>query len=185
MGLLVWRKALGRRAKPSPPNSPENIAAYDWIASYPKRFGAANLLAFRDGFGNFASPQNPFFTGRVAMVLQGPWIYNFIKNFAPAGFRVGRGAFPSAPIRRRLKDVTLVETDALVIPAGAKHPDEAFEFIKYVNSQKPMEKLCLGQRKFSPLRECSADFFQNHPNPYIANFLDTGEKPERAYSSRS
>jgi len=67
-------------------NSLENIAAYEWVESYPKRFGADNLLKLRDGFGNFASPQNPFFTGRVAMMLQGPWIYNFIKNYAPADF---------------------------------------------------------------------------------------------------
>ena len=85
-------------------------------------------------------------------------------------------AFPSAE-GDRLKDVTLVETDALVIPAGAKHPDEAFEFIRYVSSQKPMEKLCLGQRKFSPLRECSAEFFRRHPNPYIARFLELAKSP--------
>jgi multiple sugar transport system substrate-binding protein len=53
-------------------NSPENLTAFEWIASYPKRFGAEDLLAFHEGFGNFASAQNPFFTGRVAMVLQGP-----------------------------------------------------------------------------------------------------------------
>ena len=157
-------------------DSPQNIAAYDWIASYPKRFGAANLLAFRDGSGNFASAENPFFTGRVAMVLQGPWIYNFIKTFAPPDFEWGMAAFPSA-FGDGLKDVTLVETDALVIPAGAKHPEEAFEFIEYVNSQKPMEKLCLGQRKFSPLRACSAEFFANHPNPFIAQFLALAKSP--------
>lgn len=157
-------------------DEPANVAAYDWIASYPRRFGAADLLAFRDASGNFASPQNPFFTGRVAMVLQGPWIYNFIKTFAPPDFEWGMAAFPSAQ-GDGLRDVTLVETDALVIPAGAKHPEEAFEFIAYVNSQGPMEKLCLGQRKFTPLRACSAGFFQNHPNPYIAQFLALAKSP--------
>ena len=157
-------------------DAPENVAAYDWIASYPKRFGASSLLAFRDGSGNFASPQNPFFTGRVAMVLQGPWIYNFIKTFAPPDFEWGMAAFPSA-LGDGLKDVTLVENDALVIPAGAAHPEEAFEFIRYVNSQGPMEKLCLGQRKFSPLRACSAEFFRNHPNPYIGRFLELAKSP--------
>ena len=110
------------------------------------------------------------------MVLQGPWIYTFIKNFAPADFEWGVAAFPSVD-PQKLKDVTLVETDALVIPAGAQHPDEAFEFIKYVNSQKPMEKLCLGQRKFSPLRETSPDFLREHPNPYIGKFLALAKSP--------
>ncbi|MEI8387124.1 MAG: ABC transporter substrate-binding protein [Verrucomicrobiota bacterium] len=161
-------------------NSPENVAAFQWIESYPRRFGVHDLLAFRDGFGNFASPQNPFFTGRVAMVLQGPWIYNFIKNFAPPDFEWGVAPFPSVD-PARFQNITQVEADVLVIPAGAKHPKEAFEFIKYVNSQKPMEKLCLGQRKFSPLRECSAEFFQKHPNPHIGEFLALAKSPNARF----
>ncbi|MEI8341238.1 MAG: extracellular solute-binding protein, partial [Verrucomicrobiota bacterium] len=104
-------------------DSPANIAAYKWIESYPKRFGPENLLAFREGFGNFASPQNPFFTGRVAMVLQGEWIYNFIEKFAPPGFEWGVAAFPSVD-PEHLKNVAIVESDVLAIPAGAKHPKE-------------------------------------------------------------
>ena len=161
-------------------NSPGNIAAFQWIESYPRRFGSRDLLALRDGFGNFASPQNPFFTGRVAMVLQGPWIFNFIKNFAPPDFEWGVAPFPSAD-PARFQNVTQVESDVLVIPAGAKHPKEAFEFIQYVNSQKPMEKLCLGQRKFSPLRECSDGFFQKHPNPRIGEFLELAKSPNARF----
>ncbi len=156
--------------------SPENLAAYRWVQSYPERFGADRLLALRDGFGNFASPQNPFFTGRVAMVLQGTWIYNFIKNYAPPDFEWGVAPFPTAD-PSKLKDVTIVECDLLVIPAGAKHPKEAFEFIRYVNSQGPMEKLCLGQRKFSPFVECSPEFFKSHPNPFIRTFLELAKSP--------
>lgn len=157
-------------------NSPENLAAYRWVQSYPERFGVDRLLALRDGFGNFASPQNPFFTGRVAMVLQGTWIYNFIKNYAPADFEWGVAPFPTAD-PSKLEGVTIVECDLLVIPAGAKHPQEAFDFIRYVNQQGPMEKLCLGQRKFSPLKDCSPDFFKSHPNPYIRTFLELAKSP--------
>jgi len=162
-------------------NSPENIAAYQWIASYPRRFGAHDLMAFRDGFGNFASPQNPFFNGRVAMEMDGVWVYNYIKNYAPAGFEWGVAPFPSSdPVR--LKDVAIVDLDALVIPAVAKHPAEAFAFIRYVNSRKPMEKLCLGQRKFSPLLACSPDFLRNHPNPWIGEFLALAKSPNACYA---
>jgi ABC-type glycerol-3-phosphate transport system substrate-binding protein len=161
-------------------NSPENMAAMDWIASYPKRFGARDLLSFRDGFGNFASPQNAFFTGRVAMVLQGPWIQNFIRDFAPDDFEWGAAAFPSSDPAKS-GEVTLVETDVLVIPAGAKHPREAFEFIRYVNSPGPMEKLCIAQCKFSPLKEQSPDFLQRHPNPHIGTFLELAKSPNARF----
>jgi ABC-type glycerol-3-phosphate transport system substrate-binding protein len=164
-------------------NSPENLQAYEWIGSYPQRFGSGNLLGLREGFGNFASPQNPFFTGRVAMVLQGVWMYNFIKNYAPADFEWGVAPFPSSN-PEQLKNVTMVECDGLSIPAGAAHPQEAFEFIKYVNSQGPMEKLCLGQRKFSPLRQCSAEFFQAHPNPFITTFVELAKSPNAFFVPR-
>lgn len=164
-------------------NSPENLAAYEWMQSYPKRFGVENILSFRDAFGNFASPQNAFFTERVAMVLQGVWMYNFIQNYAPPGFEWGVAPFSSVdPVT--LQDVTIVECDALVIPSGARHPKEAFEFIRYVNSQGPMEKLCLGQRKFSPLRETSAEFIANHPNPYIEEFIALARSPNARYVPR-
>jgi ABC-type glycerol-3-phosphate transport system substrate-binding protein len=162
-------------------DSPENIAAYEWVESYPKRFGPQNLLSFREGLGNFASPQNPFFTGRVAMVLQGEWIFSYIRQYAPPGFEWGVAAFPSSD-PERFKNVSIVECDVLAIPAGAKHPREAFEFIRYVNSRKPMEKLCLGQLKFSPFRECSPEFLRDHPNPQIAKFIELSKSPGAKYA---
>ena len=85
------------------------------------------------------------------MTNQGPWIYSFIKNYAAPDFEWGVAAFPSAD-PERLPNVSYADSDVLVIPAGAKHPREAFEFIRYLTKQGPMEKFCLGQRKFSPLR---------------------------------
>jgi len=164
-------------------NSPQNLAASEWMQSYPRRFGVDNILSFRDAFGNFASPQNAFFTERVAMVLQGVWMYNFIQNYAPPGFEWGVAPFPSID-PETLAAVTIVECDALVIPSGAPHPKEAFEFIRYVNSQGPMEKLCLGQRKFSPLRETSPAFIANHPNPYIEQFIELARSPDAKFVPR-
>ena len=164
-------------------DSPENRAAFRWLQSYPERFGAGNLLAMRDGFGNFASSQNAFFTGRVAMILQGVWVYNFIEKYAPADFEWGVAPFPSA-VEDVSNPTTIIECDLLVIPHGAAHPKEAFEFLRYVNSRKPMEKLCLGQRKFSPLAECREDFFTNHPNPFIRTFLELAKSPNARTTPR-
>ena len=164
-------------------NSPENIAAYQWVESYPQRYGKDNLLAFRDGFGNFDSPENPFISGRVAMELQGAWIYTYIQEYAPPGFEWGVAAFPSND-PEHLKDVAIVESDVIAIPAGAKHPKEAFEFLRYLNTQKPMEKLCMGKLQFSPLKDCSPEFLRDHPNPYIKVFLDLAKSPNARIAPR-
>ena len=65
---------------------------------------------------------------------------------------------------------SLVEADQLVIPRGSAHPDEAFEFLRFVSSQEGMELLCLGQKKHTPLLEMSTSFREQHPHPYLDLF---------------
>jgi ABC-type glycerol-3-phosphate transport system substrate-binding protein len=151
-------------------------ATFDWLRTYPERFGGDDLSKLRNGFGNFASPQNPFFTGRIAMTMQGPWLHNFIGQYAPEGFEWGVAPFPSAD-GNLAEPVTLLEADVLVIPKGAAHPREAFEFIQYVNSQAALEKLCLKQQKFSPRRVVSEGFYRAHANPDIRTFYDLAASP--------
>ena len=157
-------------------NTPENVAAFAWYASFPEKFGVANLKKFGANFGqNFASPQNPFMDERIAMVLQGVWMYNFIDQFAP-NLEWAAAPFPSVdPVG--LPDVTFVDCDVICIPKGAKNPDAAFEFIAFVQRQDNIEKLNLGQRKFSPRAEYSADFLARHPHPYIKVFIDLANSP--------
>jgi len=153
----------------------ENVQAFQWFANYSRKYGRSNLDTFGASFGNVSSPQNPFLNGQVAMVIQGPWMHNFIEQYSP-GMRWGVAAFPSA-LGEGEPPVTVIESDVLVIPRGAEHPDEAFEFIRYVNSRGPMEKLCLAQRKFSPLTDVSESFVAQHPNPYIDVFIELSHSP--------
>lgn len=155
--------------------SPGNVAAYDWFGSYATKYGRRNLDRFGASFGNFASPQDPFLSGQVAMVQQGVWMHNYIDQFAP-NMRWGAAAFPGS-VEHADGPIALIESDVLVIPRGAKHPVEAFRFIRYVNSQAAMEKLTLAQRKFSPLSKVSDDFTARHPNPAIKVFMDLAASP--------
>lgn len=157
-------------------SSPENLKTARWIASYPERFGVDNLLRFQSGFGTFASPQNAFFTGRVAMVLQGVWMDNFIRNYASPDFEYGVAAFPSADPAGR-PGVSLAEPDSFSIPAGARHPGEAFKFLAYLNRQEVLEKLALGHRKMTSLRAVSESFLNQHPHPYIKTFIELAASP--------
>lgn len=109
-------------------------------------------------------------------------MHSFIEKYAPQ-MKWGAAPFPS-------KDppaypmVTMADLDPLVIPKGSPHPKEAFEFIRYVNTQGPMEKLCLGQRKFSPLARISDGFINNHPNPYIKTFIELAKSPNAQHVPR-
>ncbi|CAN5409417.1 ABC transporter substrate-binding protein [soil metagenome] len=150
-------------------NSPENVRAFTWIQNYSKKYGAGDLQSFRSGFGNFSSPQNAFMSDKVAMELQGVWMYNFISQFSPK-LNWSAAPFPHPADRPDLAETTIVDEDVIVIPRGAKHPKEAFEFIKYLQSQPVMEKLCIGQQKNSPLSKVSDNFWAKSKNPYIRLF---------------
>lgn len=152
-------------------NSEENVRAFEWVQSFSKKYGNRDVQTFRSGFGTFASPQNAFLSEKVAMELQGVWMYNFIDQYAPK-LQWSAAPFPHPKDRPDLANWTIVDEDIVVIPRGAKHPDEAFEFIKFLESQKGMELLCLGQRKQSPLATMSAEFVKKHPNPFIRLFAD-------------
>ncbi|MCC6728907.1 MAG: ABC transporter substrate-binding protein [Chthonomonadales bacterium] len=162
-------------------NSPENVRAFTWVQSYSKRYGGTNLQSFKSGLGNFSSPQNGFLDGRVGMVLQGVWMYNFISKYAPEMEtpvrQWGAAPFPHPADRPDLAGVTFADEDVLVIPRGARHPDEAFEFIRFVQSRRGMELLCMGQRKHSPLRRVSPGFYRRHPNPFIRLFAELPTGP--------
>jgi len=163
-------------------NSPEFIETFKWLQSQPQKYGVDNRRGFGASFGNFQSPQNPFFSDQIAMTLQGVWMYNFIDKYAPQ-MEWGAAPFPAKDPKAHPL-VTIVDADVLAIPKGARHPREAFEFIRYVNQQGPMEKLCLGQRKFSPLIKVSDEFMKHHPNPYIQTFIDLAKSPDALHAPR-
>lgn len=150
-------------------NCPENIAAYTWVQSFSKKYGASALSSFQAGFSNmFSSPHNPFMTGQTAMEIQGVWMYNFIHQFNPT---LDWAAAPFPEASPSLPEPTVIDLDVLCIPEGAKHPKEAFEFLKFVESQKGLEMLCLGQKKITPLKAVSPGFIEHHPNPFIKLFI--------------
>ncbi len=155
-------------------DSPENRRAFRWVQSYAKRHGVATLQRLSSSFGNLASSEDPFMAGKLAMTFQGIWLANYIERFSP-GLEWGAAPFPSE--RAGDPPVAYLDSDMLVIPRGARHPREAFEFIAFLSQQAMTERLALGQRKNSPLRTVSDSFFREHRHPYIRMFQELAQSP--------
>lgn len=145
--------------------------AGDWLLSYPQRFGGQELVKLRSGFGRFTSPQNPFFTGKAAMVLQGVWLDNFIQTYAPQDFEYGVAPFPASELSGK-PHYAVADVDLLVMPKGARHPKAAVEFMLYMVSQPAMEQLAIAHGKLTSLKDVSAGFRAKHPHPYVQAFID-------------
>jgi multiple sugar transport system substrate-binding protein len=70
-----------------------------------------------------------FADGMLAMVEDGSWALR--DMLVGANFRIGVAPFPAGPARR----ATLATTDGFGIYAGTKHPDAAWELLKFLISQ--------------------------------------------------
>lgn len=75
------------------------------------------------------STRDAFIQQKVAMVEDGSWALKDILT--KSNFRVGLAPFPAGPAKR----VTLATTDGFGIFAGTKHPEAAWEFLKFLISQ--------------------------------------------------
>lgn len=104
---------------------PEAMTAFEWIRA---RMWDDRVMATSLDVQN-VWPRHAFASGRIAMVEDGSWALKDI--LVGADFRIGVAPFPAGPARR----VTLATTDGFGIYAGTKHPDAAWELVKFLISK--------------------------------------------------
>lgn len=161
-------------------DSPENIRAMEWMQGYARDLGVDRVKTFAEGFGSYFTPENAFLTGKVAMIVQGPWIANLVQAFKP-DLEYGVAPFPTASDGEPPSDDTpptgLIDTDVLVIPRGARHPEASMEFIAWTQRQDMTELLATAHCKPSPLAKASDEFLARHPNKGIRVHYDIFNSP--------
>ncbi|MEU7892453.1 ABC transporter substrate-binding protein [Nonomuraea sp. NPDC049152] len=137
MGYMFGGDWFDAAGKPTPSN-PGNVAALRFYTdNVTARYGADKVLKFTSGFGEYASPQNPFYTGKVAMVIDGEWQPRFIKDSAPdLDWGVAPLPYPSG--QPNLAGTTQLTASTLFIPRNSAHKQEAWEFMKFLMGKKAM-----------------------------------------------
>ena len=92
------------------------------------------IQSFQQGFGAYMSANNPFYSGKIAMIAEGEWQVTFIPKYAPdldwgvAPLPTPEGAEPVAYGGASVVDC---------IPKGCKHIDAAWAYIKWFYSPRP------------------------------------------------
>jgi multiple sugar transport system substrate-binding protein len=120
------------------PDQPGNVAAAQfYVDNVVKKYGASAVQKFTSGFGDYASPQNPFYQGKVATTIDGEWQSANIKKYAP-NLEWGVAPLPYPDGHPELRDTTLVSSSNLFIPRNAQHKAEAWTFMKYLLDNKAM-----------------------------------------------
>jgi multiple sugar transport system substrate-binding protein len=105
---------------------PPALAALEWLRA---RMWDDHVMATLPDVDRLGTHQ-AFVAGRVAMVEDGSWALKDILSAAT--FRVGVAPFPAGPARR----VTMATTDGFGIYAGTKHPEAAWELMKFLISKE-------------------------------------------------
>ncbi len=154
-------------------NSPGGLAAMEWLRDFTVEFGLKRLQAFRAGYGPSWSAENPFISGKLAMGYDGIWMPNMINEFVP-DFDWGVAPFPSVDGKKRV----YFEWDGVAIPVGAKNPEAAKKFLGFYQKPENLEHINIGQWKIPPLKELSGDFYRNHPNKRIGEYVEIIETAE-------
>jgi len=182
----------------APFDSEPYVQAYGWVRALVDSLGQSRVLRFESGMANFNSPDNPFMRGKLAIVRQGPWFANMIRQYAPE-LDYGVAPFPTADGSR----ITYNGQDVIAIPHGARHADEAWSFIEWLYMSepilvpskgpeprfgyeycfergpdgakrrpmpplRPIEWLCWAHYKNGPFARPTPGFVETHPNPAIA-----------------
>ena len=120
--------------------APENVGALDYMVKvYDALGGIDKVNIFQSGFQT--NEQDPFYLGKVAMVTTGSWVLNGVARYAPGlDFAVapppvpaerlkGKGRFAGKP-----PYITWIGGFSFAIPAGARHPNEAWRFVRFMSS---------------------------------------------------
>lgn len=124
-------------------NDPGNVAAMQfWVDTVLKKYGVDQVKRFQSGFGEYASAQAPFYTGKVAMIADGEWQAQFIKQYAP-DLKWSAGPLPYVDDKPELKDTANLAASTFFIPANSQHKQEAWTFLKYLVSPEPMRDFTL------------------------------------------
>lgn len=135
---------------------------------------------FFKGLGEYQSTNNPFYTGRVAMITEGEWQVTFVPKYAP-GLDWGVAPLPEAPGVGPVgySPVTMVDC----IPATSKHKDAAKKFLRWFYSPRkdgrpsPVSDFCFAVHNI-PTRVAEAQQERFVGNPKFKMFIDQMTAPK-------
>ena len=128
-------------------NDERIVQALDWMGSTYQRLGPEQVAAFKSGYGDYMSTQNPLFAGKEGYKQVGEWFVQFSKKFAPE--QDIRMIPAPAPEGGRAM-CTKFGGSVFTIPTGVGNPDASWEFIKFLSQDEIMGEFCFNITNVPP-----------------------------------
>jgi multiple sugar transport system substrate-binding protein len=123
-------------------NAAANIEAYTWAQSYYRKYGAKPILDFMSGFGDYASSENGFYAGKVAMAMDGEWQPgpNFIPKFKPE-LNYGVAPIPVPAAKSDRYGSATVGGTIVVVPSATKDKATTAKVLAWMESPQTVADL--------------------------------------------
>jgi multiple sugar transport system substrate-binding protein len=110
-------------------DTPENLRALTFLVNERKKLGFENVVRFESGLSiGTAHAQWPFISGAYSITVDGQWRVEQIAQYDPD---LEYATFPLPPPEGGRRHFGWVNGNFMVIPAGAKEAQGAWEFIKF------------------------------------------------------
>ena len=163
-------------------NSQAMIDALTWQQEFYTKYGVTNLQAFASGFGEYGSPDAPFYAGKVAMMVEGEWQVgpNFIPALKPE-LNYGVTAFPPPADHPERAGTIVNQGTAVVIPSGAADKEASAKLLAWMMSPAIVaEEFCFNANLPTSKKAAEDQCFKDL-GPKFQVFVDLMASPN-AYS---
>lgn len=137
-------------------NSPEFVQAMDWQRKFYNTLGFDKIDKFKQGFGEYSSPQNGFYSGKLGMMIEGEWQPNFIRD-AGVNLDYGVAAPPHPAANPERKGTVSVAGTIMAIPAGVRNPDLSAKALAFLQGPKPLADFMVNNKNLPTTQAAAAD----------------------------
>lgn len=165
-------------------NSPEGVETLKWLVRfYDSQYGGYDKVrAIVSGPGP-APYREAFQLGKVSMLVDGVWLPLTISKDAPhIDYGIAVMPYNDRNPKARLRNI--VEGGwGYAIPKGAKHPDEAWEWLKWTCIDKGNLDFFKAQLRPSPVIKLNNDPFFAKSSPFWGIIQESLEKSEYSPAS--
>lgn len=159
-------------------NSQAMIDALTWQQQFYTKYGVDNLQAFASGFGEYSSPDAPFYAGKVAMMVEGEWQVgpNFIPKLKPE-LNYGVAAFPPPADHPERAGTIVNQGTAVVIPTGVADKEASAKLLAWMMSPEIVaEEFCYNANLPTSKKAAEAQCFKDL-GPKFQVFVDLMASP--------
>jgi multiple sugar transport system substrate-binding protein len=139
-------------------NSQPMIDALKWQQQFYTKYGADNVLAFTSALGGYMSPDQGFYAGKIAMMVDGEWQVgpNFIQQFKPE-LSYGVAAFPPPADHPERAETVVSQGTVAMIPAGVKDIDASAKLLAWIMSPEVLADEMIANYNLPTSTKAAAD----------------------------